>query len=83
MKIIIYVTWGKELCQNVGGWVLYLTSYLTLATESSKQNYNISACETSCEKQKGVDLSTPHFRCLNEGEKLSWALPQRETWLRF
>lgn len=65
--------------------VLNLISYLTLAAESSKQeNYNTSACETSCEKQKGVDLSTPHFRCLNEapmsGAKLSWALPQRETW---
>lgn len=64
--------------------VLYLTSHLTLAAEGSKQeNYNTSACETLCEKQKGVGLSTPHFRCLNEAlmsaAELSWAFPQRDV----
>lgn len=66
--------------------LLYLTSYLTLAESNKQENYNTSACETSCEKQKGVDLSTPHFRCLNEASKsaaeLSWALPRKETRLR-
>lgn len=64
--------------------LLYVTSHLILAAESNKQeNYNTSACETSCKKQKGVDLSTPHFRCLNEasksGAELSRALPWRES----